>query len=236
MAIGTPTSIATPTQDGSTSATHTITTNATAPSGSLVIAVISWGSSTARTVAMSGTLTWATDQSQAFNGAVQWGYAICSAQAPSGLASSTVLTATFSGTILGANIAVFYCTGLATSSPTDVSTGQGVNTASASWTTGTNTTTVADTLVIGGCIIDANTSSTATVGTELADWLNTAHDWTTTTTYRILSATALTSLTGTWGVSGAADKTSAFVAYKIDAGGGGGAATPKQLAALGVGT
>lgn len=217
MAIGTPTGLGTNTATAGT--TVTLTTSATAPSGSLIILTYGWGTAagspgTISTVSGGG-LTWVTDVSQAFSGGADWGYAVISAQAPSGLASGTAITITISFSAFGHLVAGLYCTGLATSTPKDISDGQGQASATA-WDTTATTTTVADTLVIGGSVTDGTKTNTPSGGaTELYDFQYATEAWALCTEYKILSATASTSLTGTWS-GGAANCTSAFAAYKAD--------------------
>ena len=197
----------------------TLTTSATVPSGALVNVFVGWGDSVARTLSSvsGGSLTWTIDKQVPFSGALEWGFAVVSAQAPAGLASSTVLSTTFSGTVTGSLIAGCYTTGLATSSPVDVSDGAGGT--SDPWDTTATTTTVADTLVIGGCFRNGGNTNTPSGGaTELHDFQLAAEAWALCTEYKILSATASTSLTGTWTNNpGVPDWSSAFVAYKAAA-------------------
>lgn len=216
MAIGTPTTIGT---NNSTAGTGvTLTTTASVPSGALAILVISWGDTNSRTLSSvsGGSLTWAIDHQLTYNPAgFGYGIAVVSAQAPAGLASSTVISITLSGTVIGSSIAGAYCTGLDTSSAKDVSNGQGQS-GVAGWDTTTATTTVADTLLWGGCFKDGGGTQTnaATGGaTELHDFQFPAEGWATATEYNILSATASASLTGTW-TGSTATGVSAFVAYK----------------------
>lgn len=219
MAIGTPTGLGTAV--ALNDATPAITTSGVVPSGALVIVTFGWGSigaaNTLNSVA-GGSLSWAIDHAQAFAGAIPWGYAIASAQAPSGLASATTITGTLSGSFPYATlIAAMYCTGLASSTPKDISDGNGAS--ATAWDTTATTTTVADTLVIGGCLHDGTTTNTATGGaTELYDFQeDTTNAWTACVEYKILSATASTSLTGTW-AAGANNYVAAFVAYKMTTG------------------
>ena len=217
MAIGTPTTIGTNTLDGDA---VTLTTSATVPSGALVVVCVGWGNDVARTLSSvdGGGLTWVIDHQQPFSGALEWGFAVVSAQAPAGLASSTVLSTTFSGTIFGSLIAGSYTTGLDTVAPVDVHDGAGGS--SDPWDTTATTTTVADTLVIGGCFRNgANTNTPSGGATELHDFQLPVEDWAQCTEYKILSATASTSLTGTWTVAaGVPDWSAAFVAYKAASG------------------
>jgi hypothetical protein len=213
MAIGTPTSIGTGSQNAGTS--FGLVCSGSAPSNSLVIVMYGWGGSggtrTLDSVAGGG-LTWTIDHPQAFAGAIPWGFGIASAQAPSGATTPTI-TGTFSGLLEGVMGAAYYCTGLDTAgSPKDVSDGNGASVTT--WDTTATSTTFADTLVIGGAMHDGTTTNTATGGaTEIDDFQYATDAWTMATEYKILASAQSASLTGTW-AAGATDYVAAFVAYK----------------------
>jgi hypothetical protein len=217
VAIGTPTTLGTNAVDA---AVAPLTTTATVPSGALIVVCFGWGSGSAVTLSSvaGGSLTWSIDHAQAYSGAIPWWFAVVSAQAPSGLASGTTITPTMSGAIFGQLAAGCYCTGLATSSPVDVHSGNGQT--QDPWDTGSATTTVADTLVIGGSFRNGlNTNTPSGGATELHDFQLVAEDWAQCTEYKVLSATSSTSLAGTWTTAaGTPDVVSAFVAYKAAAG------------------
>jgi hypothetical protein len=122
-----------------------------------------------------------------------------------------------SGAIFGQLTAGSYCTGLATSSPVDVHSGNGQT--QDPWDTGSATTTVADTLVIGGSFRNGlNTNTPSGSAVELHDFQLAAESWAQCTEYLILSATGSVSLAGTWtAAAGIPDVVSAFVAYKAAA-------------------
>lgn len=213
MAIANPTTLGT-SSSATDAASYTHSTTAVVPSDGFIIVCAAWGAAADRTGAMSGGgLTWATDHSQLFSGAIPWRFAVFSAQAPAGLASSTVLTLTLTGgNAFGAFITACYTTGVATAAAKDVSDGSGASTAS--WDTTATSTTVDETLVIGGSIHDGLQTSTATGGaTELFDFQLAAESWAMTVTYKQLATIQSASLTGTW-TGGASDSTSAFAAYK----------------------
>lgn len=217
MAIGTPTSIGT---NSSSSATTNVTTTGAVPAGALVIMLIGVGlsSGTSTITASGGGLTWTTDHSQLFSGAIPWYYAIASAQAPSGLASGSTLTGSGTGTTIATLVAVAYCEGLETSGVKDVSDGNGQGTGT-TWDTTATSTTVADTLVIGGCLVDGTKTNTPSGGaTELNDFQYATEAWSMCVEYLIKNTASSASLTGTWSSPGNTDKTSAFVAYKGAAG------------------
>lgn len=211
MAIGTPTTIGTRIESAGLDAV--LTTSAAVPSGALVIFIVGFGGSSAGTISSvsGGSLTYAVDFSQAYNNIIDWGVALVSAQAPSGMASSTAVTFNFTNNQAVA-IGGVYCTGLATSSVFDVADGQGQASVT-NWDTTATSTTFADTLVIGGSLHDGTQTNTATGGaSEIHDFQNAGEAWSMATEYKILSAAGSASLTGTW--TGAGITTSAFAAYK----------------------
>lgn len=213
MAIGTPVAIGT----NSGADVATLTTSGSAPVSSRVFICVGWvgASGVAKTLdsVSGGGLTWDVDFQQPFSGLAEWGFGIASADAPAGLASSTVITPAYSGILTASMIAGTYCTGIATSLPVDVTDGQGQS-AATNWDTTATTTTFSDTLVLGGCIHDGLTTNTATGGaSELHDFQYAGEAWSMAVEYQILSGLVSASLTGTW-ASGANNNTSAFVAYK----------------------
>jgi len=227
MAIGTPTSLATPVQGGAGS-TLGITTTVTAPSDSLILAFGTWGLSTDRTGTMSGGtgLSWATDQSGLFDiGGYIFRVGMFSAPAAAGLPSGQTLTLTTSGSTDGRNLAVYYCTGLdLTSGRFDIGSTSG-STSAVNWTSGSASTTNPDNLLFGGSLTDLSKTSTATGGaTELDDWANSANVWTATTAYQIVAAAGSQSLPGPWSGSNAG-LVAGFAAYKAS----GGAASPPAV-------
>jgi hypothetical protein len=210
VAIGTPTSLGTPTTSTSV-ITSTLTTTVTAPSDSLIIVVGFWGHASDRTGTMSGGgLSWATDHSNLYSFGYSFRAGIFSAPAASGLASSTVLTLTASVACDGMSMAAFYVTGMdLTGSRFDIGTGSGA--ATGGWTSGSATTTNADDLIIGGSLIDSATSNTA-IDSELADWQNGTNAWTHAVAYRIESSAGSKALTGDWVAN--ANHVTAMAAYK----------------------
>jgi hypothetical protein len=215
MPIGTPTTLGTNANGAGTSGT--LTTSAIVPSGALAGLCIGWGVAAAATITSisGGGLTWTVDHSQPFNGAINWGFAVASAQAPAGLAASTVITVNMTGGgVLGLLIGGWYCTGLDTGAPVDVHTGQ--NQTADPWSTGNVSTTVADTLVIGGSLRNGQGTNTPSGGAnELQDFQYATEQWSQCTEYKILSAAGSVSLDGTWNApAGTPDVAAALVAYK----------------------
>lgn len=226
MAIGTPTSL------GYAAATtagpaYTHSTSAIVPSGALVIVVASWvhnGAVPPTSTITGGGLTWTKDFENGGTGGAAWGFAVHSAPAPSGLASATTLTLTLSdGSNYLANISVLYVTGLDVSgSRVDVTDGQFRSSTTTTWDTTAQATANANDLLIGGAYNDTNSTSVPLdSANELFDFNDTGGNH--TTTWKIVAATGLQSLAGTWSGTAGVD-ISGFVAYKADGGGGGAAA------------
>lgn len=207
------------------------TANAAASSSFIVLTVAWFGTTTLNTVA-GGSLVWAIDK-QFRSGSIN--VAFVSAQAASGLASSTSLTATFSGSSSGRMIGGDSFTGIATSSVTDGTAASSSGTGTA-WSGGAVTTTNADDVIVGAAMRDAGADTTSTPGasyTELKDFGAGTGD-NCTSVYRIVSATGSNTPTGTWLSTG--NWAGIAVAYKAAVGGGGGPTDlPPRRALLGVG-
>ena len=201
----------------------TLTTgSAVATGGFIVLGVgnFDWNVAVSVGTVTGGGLTWTVDKEHAPGGGVD-GFAIISAQAPSGLAASTVITVPFVGgngfyPILGG------CsfTGVATSSPVD-GTPLGVNgTGSTTWTSGSYAIT-AGSVIVGGAYADSGDSMAATAGTELWDRNNgggpSSHG-----VYRIEASGGSYAVSGSW--TGSGGYAGAAVAYLA----AGGAPAEKQ--------
>ncbi len=159
-----------------------------------------------------GGLTWTVDfQAKESNNEH---LAIASADAPAGLASGTVVTATFSGSVTLGLMSGASFTGIASASPVDAAT-SATQAGVRPWTA-TVTRTNATDLVLGVSTIDANATSTATApNTEIHDFGNSAYFSWMTSTYAITSATGATTVAGTWSAnSGAIGNLTLAVAYK----------------------
>jgi hypothetical protein len=178
--------------------TVTFNTTAVVPSGGTIVAVVSMFND-ATVTASGGGLTWATDYTFNSPGSDR-NAAMCSANAPSGLASSTTITITYSTACFSRGVAGAYFTGVATSSYTDGGQG-GEYDGNASWETATLNTTNADDLLVGMCWADfaAGATSTATAPfAEISDHYDATNDNSLTMTYRIVSATGGYIGSGTW--------------------------------------
>jgi hypothetical protein len=237
MAIAFGASLGTPVNDVDNSLTTIAMTGVTVPSGARVVVNVSWyNAGVTASMGSSGGLTWTNEVQVDGVSDTARHAAEFSAHAPAGLSSAT-LTCTFSGGAFGRSIQGFYATGLdTTTSAKDVSaTGRAAGAGGGgtlAWATGSNTTTVADTLLSGFCWYDAvGTSSTPAVTTptttEVTDANNNAGSnnaaW--VQQYRILTATGSNTMAGTWAFDASGEYLALMVAYKIDAGGGGGGST-----------
>jgi hypothetical protein len=194
------------------SSTMTMTTTAPAAAHTRVFAFVTWNATGTITSVSGGGLTWTVDR-QAQDSADNHG-AIVSADAPAGLASGTVITATFSGLVGHGLIAAASFSGISPTSPpdgTNSSTQSGVATWSASVTTAN-----ANDLVIAWSAIDADTTSTPTApSVEIHDFGDIdLYAWG-TSAYRIASAAGTTTVGGTWGrSSGATANVTVIAAYR----------------------
>ena len=123
IAIGTPTALfSTPGSSTTNNTTCTLTTNASAPSGSLIVAIATGRVASALTATFSdGTLTWNTFDAN--NAAATGGASIGYALAPSGLASGATITVTWSASATRKGLTAYYVTGLDTSTPHDTTSG-----------------------------------------------------------------------------------------------------------------
>jgi len=199
--------------DNANSATMTLTTSGAAAANSRVFLFISWTHSTRTLTSVSGGgLTWTVDRQQKAAGNNSR-VAIASAPAPAGLANGTVLTATFSGPVVHGLIAAASFTGIATTSPVDVT---GSATASGTAWSASAATTNANDLVLGFTTIDANATSTPTApNIEINDFGVTSYYGWATTVYRIESTTGTKTVNGTWSTSsGATGGVTIVVAYR----------------------
>lgn len=164
-------SLGTNTSDSNTSTLAIAsTTNAVASSGFIVVfAGFADKSQTLTSVASSPALTWTVDKNFAFPGG-GGGFlacAIASAQAPSGLAAGSSITATFSAAISGTTISATSFTGVATSSAVDTtSNSDDGSVAGTAWTTG-NVSLLAGSVLCTNAWSDGGDSNpTVTTGTE----------------------------------------------------------------------
>jgi len=200
--------------DGTTSA---FTTGATVASGGFIVVAISHFVDTPTLSSFAGGgLTWSIDASGA-NPTASGGYiAICSAQAPSGLASGTTLTGTWSGSCIAPIIGGSSFTGVATSSPVDVAgTVQGETTGTA-WTTG-NLTLAAGSMLYGGSYNEGVIASATVTSPSTEVWEQIAGGgYGGVAGYRVEASGGSVDVAGAWNVS-STGKCHLGVAYKAAA-------------------
>lgn len=193
MAIAFDASLGTVTNSG------TLTTSAAAASGSRIFACVGWFSSTQTlTGGTTSGLTWVVDhQFRAFGDA---NVGIMSADAASGLASSSTIVPTFSGSVTLRGLGAFSFTGLATGSSgyVDATATGSTSTSAGDWTTNNLATTMADTLLVGVSVADCVAGQSENVNyTEALDFI-----WFSGqalgAAYRIVSSAATYNPTAQW--------------------------------------
>jgi hypothetical protein len=199
--------------ENASASTIKLTTSAAAASNTRVFVFVDWYSGSGTLSSLSGGgLSWSVDV-QAKDGT---GYhtAIASASAAAGLASSTVLTATFSGSVTPGLIAAASFTGIASTSPLDVKA-TNLQGGVAAWT-GSVTTTNANDLVIGWSGIDKLTTTTAaSPNLKIFDFGNTYLGEAAAAEYQIDTTTGSKTVNGTWAsASGATANSTVLAAYK----------------------
>ena len=204
MAIGTPTNRGTAQTDTSQSTLPVTTTGAIA-SGSKIILSAGWRTATTLSSVAGGGLTWTID-TQRVNGAATQHCALISADAPSGLASGTVITLTFSGNTTAKSVSVEEVTGLAAQgSCFDKTTGADIATGTSFSSGSTATTAQADELLIGIIFYNAVEASTTWTGSFTALQHISGPTRSTGNAYRIVSATGAYAATGTYPTSSTAN-------------------------------
>lgn len=154
--------------------------------------------------------------------------AVVYAIAPSGLPSSTTVTANYSTSVNGRQIGISSVTGAASSSPVDVTGGNDNNVVA--WS-GTATIAAGSVLFVTAHADDFRTSTITSPSIEALDWNDGANTGQ-TTGYRIEATGGSFSVAGTWNTS-PLNHVESIAAFLVASGGGG--TVVKQLAALGVG-
>lgn len=195
-----------------------LTTSAAAASDSRVFVFVYWFGTQTCTGCSGGGLTWDDDVQVRGTVAGDQNQCIISAAAPSGLASSTVITPSFSATpSFGPGIAAASFTGVETSSPIDATTTLKED-FEETWTTNNLVTATADTLLFGFSLSASNQTNTAATNyTEIHDWSPEGANKC-ATVYRIVSSAATYNPGGTW--TGSVDfQQNVGIAYKAAAGG-----------------
>lgn len=208
-------------QNGGNATTIALTTtNAVAAGGTIFLVVGNFNAAVDLTSVAGGGLTW-TVEAKANNGGVR--AALAKAEAPSGLASGSTITATYSGSTSERKIgAASFTGGAGTTEDPQTNTGSGTG-----WSL-TPSPLGGTSLVVAAASLDTNSNSTPDANsTELLDFA-VGTSSISVLYYRIGGAVG-----GTWGA--AAGWAAAGGSFEA-AGGGGGAPTPRQLATLGAGT
>lgn len=203
--------------NAASSTTIAVTTTSAVASSRRIILVLAWFANGVTLSSVSGGgLTWVIDQ----QGVDQDRHlAFVSADAPSGLASGTAITATFSGAATDRGIFVSSWSGIETGSSGYLGTaGSGFSTSTA-WTTGSRTIS-AGSLLLGGSHEDnsGDHSSTPTSpSVELCDLTLSAFD-DATAAYRIETSAGSYAVAGTWS-SGASRSVTLWAEYLAASGG-----------------
>lgn len=142
--------------------TLTLTTNQTVASGGFIVLFAKWFRVGSPLVSIDGGgLTWNIDVQGSAAGLTNVYGAIVSAQAPSGLASGTVLTATWTATAESVSLGAMSFTGVKTSSALDTTVGPvGVSVAASGWTTGNAS------IAAGSVLVGVSGEETGTVGSS----------------------------------------------------------------------
>lgn len=206
---------------GSTSGsgtTQVLTTSQAVASGGFIVLLVAWyGSGITLSSVGGGSLTWAIDAQGKNATDSSAGIAIVSAQAPSGLASSTNITATFSGTVSARGVWGMSFTGVASSSALDVA-GTIQTAGTQAWSTGTLAGVQDNGVVVAGSWRTSGGESNTITGPAVE-----THDFELATTddacggYKILTTGGSVSVAGTW--TGSGTHSSIGAAYKVAAAG-----------------
>lgn len=205
---------------GTTSTTTiALTTSAAAVTGSRVFVVVNWFGVRTLSSVSGGGLTWVVDKSQT-NGSDR--VAIASADAPSGLASGTVITATLSGVATGKAIGGASATGIVTGSSGYLDVTGGNNPAAGTaWTSGNITTTNANDFIIAVAMADTSNNGMSSTPTspsiEIHDQPFNAAGEGMTSAYRIETVTGTIAIAGAWNLSATVGTTVAIASYKAAA-------------------
>jgi lysophospholipase L1-like esterase len=193
--------------------TMKLTTAGAAASRSRVFVFLTWNNGTRTLTSVAGGgLTWTVDV-QAKDASNNHG-AIASANATSGLASGSTITATFSGSVGHGLMSGASLTGIASTFPLDAAASS-VQGGVAGWTAGLTTTNAND-LLLGWSSIDTSATSIPTSpAAEIHDfgdqWFN---EWS-TSVYRIETSAGAKTVSGLWSrATGSSANVTVAAAYK----------------------
>lgn len=175
-----------------------VNTSANIASSGFIVIIVGWWSATVTlsSVTISGLSPQIAAQGK--HPSDNWSVAIGYAQAPAGLASTSTVTANFSATTAGRQIGVYSFTGVATSSPVDV-TGTANTTGAAGWTTG-SLALAAGSVLIGASHCDGGSAAASAITSpsiEAIDWGD-GSNTSVTSGYRIEAVAASYTVAGTW--------------------------------------
>lgn len=211
------------TGDDVNSTSIVLTTSQAAASNTLIVAFVYIWESTSRTLTMSSSpsLSWTGSPVSNTQGALDQVW-ISWALAPSGLASSSTITATWDTSVTGGRMlgaASFLGTDQASPFDTSATNDQG---ATQNWSSGSATNAVADALfvAISGSEGTAGQTNTPTTGTELHDVAVSTAAQAMCSQYLIVSSIGSQSLAGTWTGTNTSS-TNALAVFKGTASAGG---------------
>lgn len=193
------------------------TTATVASGGFIVVCAFFWASGNTFSSVAGGSLTWTIDKQGHSAGPTNPNLCIASAQAPTGLASGTTITATFSATSPARGIGGMSFTGVASSTPVDT-TANPIGANSTAWTTG-NVTIAAGSVLVGACYQESTNATKSTItapSTEVFDD-GMVSEFGATAGYRIESSAGAYAVAGTW--AGTVQSATLAVAYLAAAGG-----------------
>jgi hypothetical protein len=197
------------------SLTVTLTTTAAAAAATRIVVLISYfhPNSNVTGVTIGGSA--ATLDKHAGAGSDK--FDIWSLHSAGGLASSSAIVATVANTTLGGGVLIgaVSFTGVASSSALDTTSSAAGS--GSSWSSGSATNAIADSVFVGGAGDEdttAGTSSTAVSGTELHDRYRASDQQGFATGYKVVSTIASDSISGTFSNSASTANTGALAIYK----------------------
>jgi hypothetical protein len=217
--VPTPTSISPGTYGSGFSTTVADTTTSSVTAGNKIIGVVTWwgGAGFSLSSVAGGALTWTIDRQNTGTG---YRMALISADAPSGLASSTAITATFTGSSEARGIRFLQVDGLANNPTAADGTADLPHQTGSSFSIAITVGTSGD-FVVGAGWVDFNTTgaSWTSPATEIGtDWTNVdggSYSW----AYKTGVSSGSQAMAGT---NGGNDFTGIAAAYLVSGGGGGG--------------
>jgi hypothetical protein len=209
--------IGTDVNNGASQTTVALTTTSAVASNGFIVLGIGWFGSTFLVSGVSGGgLSWSVDK-QGVTSSI--GTALVSAQAPSGLASSTTITVTFTGSVDVPTIGGTSFTGVATSSPVDGTPLGPTEVTTAAWSSGSYTIAAGSVIVATNWTEGVVTGNTPTAPSVEAWDVVTSDSDATVLEYNIQASDGSYTVEGTW--NAAHKNQNVAVAYLAASGGGG---------------